>query len=218
MDLKKYAEGIPSLGSGGITIKDLIKKYASKLSDSDNVIDIGSYIGSTTGFTAAALIDKGIKATIHCFDPWMVDESLKRKMKFYNELDFNVGDDLLPVFNAYMEPFNEIKINRNKISILDARWHGPKVQLLIDDICLRKDKNDHMIKIFSPYFIPGKTIIIRLDYYFYESKKDPIYSYEKRFMELNKDVFKFIERGPQASRAAVFMYMGGEINYGVDAE
>lgn len=161
------------------------------------------------------MLAAGIKAEIHCFDPWIVDDPMRRKMDYYNGLHFNVGDDLLPVFNAYLEPFNEVSIVRHKQSILDAKWHGPKVRLVVDDICLRKDKNDHMMKTFVKHFITGETIIIRLDYYFYETKKESVYLYEKRFMEHNRNVFQFIERGPAGSRAAVFRYLGGVPDYEV---
>lgn len=216
MNYVKFAENVPSLGSGGITIKELLLKHASALSDGDVIIDIGSYLGSTTAFLAAGLLSRDIKATIHCYDPWEVDEPLRRKMQYHNGLRFNVGDDLLPVFNAYLEPFNKVQIIRHKQSILDARWHGPKIRLVVDDICSRKDKNDHLMQTFGKYFIPGETIIVRLDYFFYETKPESVFSYEKRFMEHNRKVFEFIQRGPMVSRAAVFKYLGGTPDYEVE--
>ena len=216
MNYLTFAENVPSLGSGGIAVKELLIKHASALSDGDVIIDIGSYLGSTTAFLSAGLLSRNVKATIHCYDPWEVDELLRRKMDYYNGLHFNVGDDLLPVFDAYLAPFDEVNIIRHKQSILDARWHGPKIRLVVDDICIRKDKNDHMMKTFIKYFIPGETIIIRLDYYFYETKSESVFSYEKRFMEHNRDVFEFVQRGPKESRAAVFKYLGGTPDYEVE--
>lgn len=216
MNYRQYAEQIPSLGHGGITTKDIIRKYVGALKDNDVIIDIGSYLGSTTAIAAAELIEKNINAEIHCYDPWIVDENLRHKMAFHNNIKLNTGEDLLPIFSAYLEIFNQIKIHKHKQSILDAKWHGPKIALVIDDICNRKNKNDHFMKKFSHSFIENETIIIRMDYFFYETHKDVAFTYQKRFMDLNNSVFQFTERGPAESRAAIFKYIGGPINYEVE--
>lgn len=216
MNYRQMAELVPSLGAGGLAAKSTIRKYASALSDGAVVVDIGSYLGSTVALAAAELIERGIKAKIHCFDPWITDDELSRKMRFYNGIRLEPGENIQPLFDVYMEPFaREIDIIRHRQSILEARWNGPKIRLLIDDICDGKIKNDQMMKTFSPWFIPGETIIMHLDYYFFETKKGAFFRYQKQFMERNESVFHFLERGPKESRVSVFQYIGGEIDYGV---
>ena len=75
--------------------------------------------------------------------------------------------------------------------------------------CNTKPLLHKMIRVMQPHLVKNRSIIIVMDYYFYEDSNKPDLFYQKNFYEANKKSFRFIER-IDGSKAAVFKYIGGK--------
>jgi hypothetical protein len=221
MDIKElitYADKIPELGPGGKSIKDYLIKYAGNVSSGHNIIDIGPYMGSTSSYLSIGVIKSGNDVKIHAYDLWVLYHDMNKKAKRFNGFKFNDDYHFDKLYDKNVKPFKKY-IKTHKCDCLDIEWQGGRVGLLVDDIGNGKNRTDHIMKTFSPYFITGKTCIFYMDYYYYKEKaKDhPLSLYQRDFMKANKKVFTLIEK-PKNSRTAIFRYEGGKINYDVDGD
>jgi hypothetical protein len=68
--------------------------------------------------------------------------------------------------------------------ILDVYWKGEKIEIFFNDISKTQKINDHVVKTFFPYFIPGHTILVQQDYVYFHQY------YIAITMELLKEYFE----------------------------
>lgn len=214
-NLRHYIDLIPSLGHGGKSIGNFLIDSAMNSRDYTDIIDLGPWLGSTTAHLAygVTLSEKKKDIRIISYDRWIATQTYKKRAKVHHDIEYELDQDLLPIFKENIAPFKKM-VKPKQGDIIECKYKSDRsVELLIDDCCTGKDYHDHMMKTFSPYFVAGKTILVLMDYCFYEKKPDAGYlHYQKDFMNENKTVFMplFKIRG---SMAAVFRYMGGEISY-----
>jgi hypothetical protein len=211
------AKRIPELGHGGKTIAKYLLKYASLIDKENDIVEVGPWFGSSTAFISIGLMQsKNKKSTIHCFDKWDIDRDYKKKMDKRYKDNLELGD-AKKYFVEYMKPY-KAKLKTYKGKIQDVKkYDGKNIELLVDDICFGKEKNDSMFKLFSGSFITNKTVIILMDYYYYLAGGEydnPEMRYQKRFMRENEIIFEPISKTKQGT-AQIFRYMGGKINYEV---
>jgi hypothetical protein len=208
-DYEQIASQIPSLGVGGITISRELMEYASKVKQENAIVELGPWLGSATSYLSIGSMF-GNNAIIHSYDMWIASETYRHRAKYRNDLSLQLNEDLQPYFMKNLEGFKNIV--PHKMSIFDINWDGTRVELLIVDMGNGKKHTDQVFEVFKNYFIPGKTIIFLMDYYFYTSRKALAYHYQKDLMEANYKSFQLYER-PRRSRTAIFRYLGGEIRY-----
>ena len=212
--IRDYSYRIPELGYGGKTIGNDLIEYASKIPSGFSIVDIGPYLGSTTIHLGAGVNKSGNDVIIHAYDRWIMDDGMDTKAKKFNGIDFNHGQDVLDIYRKNINPIKDIVII-HPCNILDASYSGRPVMLLVDDICNGKQRTDTMMKIFSPFFVAGKTVVCMMDFYYHEHKKGmKLLRYQYDFMVSNKKVFRFIKK-IKNSMTAVFVFEGGDINYNV---
>jgi len=188
---------IPSLGSGGESARETITKYAKKVKEGV-VVDIGSYLGSTTNILAVA------DRRIHSIDKWELTDELKRKAKKYNGIDIEDDDDFFLRFYKNTAAIrHRLVIHRS--DVLEMYWDADiKIGLYLDDFGCTYEQTEKKMNIFKGAFIPNETYLIMMDYYFGESHGGK-YKGQEEYFAKDKD-FKFIERG--GGKSAVFKYLG----------
>jgi hypothetical protein len=217
-ELISHADNIPDLGYGGKTVKDDLMYYSSKVKSDRNIIDIAPCFGSTTAYIHCGLEKSGRSLiSVYSFDMWeLQNDEYKNKAKKYCNVELNSSDDFYNEYLKNIKPYGQTNVIRG--DILKQSWNSDnKIGLFINDIGASKEYTDKIFQIFSPAFVKNETIIMMMDYYFYESKHhtEKQYLYQKKFMEKNKNVFDFIKK-VEKSKCAIYKYLGGEINYEVE--
>ena len=220
--LIKIADKIPCLGCGGKAVKNDLIYYASEVKDGMAIVETGPWHGSATAYILIGLNGKQNK--VYCYDLWKIDEVFKKRAQHHHGIQYRKGQNLLPIFMKNIKPFDNGNIIPIRENVLDIKWSGDPIGLVVDDISSGKLKFDHTMKEFSKGFVSGETIIFLMDHFFYESRKNPdkfpFYHYQKKIMELNDKVFTFIKRpeygagrGHRKSKCGIYRYEGGEIKY-----
>jgi hypothetical protein len=214
--LKKYAAAIPDLGQGGKTIRATLTMAATLSPNDSSIIDIAPYLGSTTAYLGLGANLSGNKITIHSVDKWLTDKDyLEKAIKYHPEITFYMNEDIQPRWDKNINPFRSknCSIIGTKTDVIDWKPKVKNISVYVDDICHSKIQNNYVIKYFSPYFIPNKTVLFLMDYYFYERNK-PECQYQHNFMTHNKKAFCHIGRIGK-TQTAVFIYLGGKITYDI---
>jgi hypothetical protein len=208
--LMELASKVPELGGGGKKIGDTLLTAAKNVENGQAIIEIGSYLGSATAFLCAGVKYSERDVEIHCYDKWQADETYKERAKKHNNLNFYLGQDLRPFFLENIDPI-KIPVDTYKEDFGKVKkWESKrKIGLLVHDAGCELSIMQNILKLFRRSFIKDKTLLILMDYYFYERKKEPEFKIQKAFMEKHKDTFMFI-RKIKNSRAAIFMYTGND--------
>lgn len=218
-ELKKHADSIPDLGYGGKTYADDLMARAYVTKPDRIILELAPYIGSASAYICLGLTQNPNKDKIklHTYDLWEIDKEYMRKAEKYNGLKWTAKDNMLDIYMENLKPFKGIDIIPHKQDVFKLEYWNPesKIAMFIDDIGAAKWSTDFKFKLFSPAFIPDETIIFMADYYFCESHPAKEFQYQQKFFNANKNVFEFIKKVP-GSKCAIFKYLGGEINYGVE--
>jgi len=217
-DLVTYANKVPQLAHGGRSIQEDLIDAAYRVESGDCIIDLGSYLGSSVLFEAVGIGISKSDVKIYAYDRWKLDDGMNRKAKNHLGKFYKDGTDFKWAFLEKIKPVKHLVVPV-QAHVLDISWEGGKIGLYVDDIGVGKMRVDHLMKTFSPYFIPGKTILFICDYYNYEkSPRTKEHSfYQSKFFNKNDKVFKFIKR-VKGSITAMFLYLGCEIDYNVEGE
>ena len=217
-DRIEQVKKIPSLGIGGLFVAKQLMKYAMEARDGEAIIDIGSWLGSTIGFMLSVIEQYGIDVQIHSYDRWIADATFQKRAKDYHGIDFELNQDLLPVMMKNLSMFKTDKVIPHQGRFTE-QYYGDnrRIALIVDDICTYKVMTDHLFDTFEDYLIPGRTVIMMLDYYWYQTRMETCRVYQRDAMKLNQDagIFSFVER-PEGSMCSVWKYVGGKIIRGPD--
>jgi len=203
--LEKYAERIPSMGGTqiGSYIQDAVKNTPSNSA----IVEVGTWLGAGTAQICIGLIKAKQRRKIYCYDRFVLTASQKIKAAKYK---VDIKGDTLKYVKKTLNVFN-MPIVYNKGDYRQIGYKGGKIGLYIDDASKREKSFDYVMKEFFPHFIPGKTIIIMMDYFFFEHREGDEglkYQYEKMH---NDKRFEFIERAGNTV-CAIFRYRGSDEN------
>lgn len=199
--LRETADSIPSLGVGK-GIGSYLERYASKAPHC--IVEIGAWMGSNSAHIQIGRLLGAHGAKHHVFDPFSAEGVNAEKAKKYHGIEFNHKDDLIDIYKRNMARFG-LPVIIHRESAFEGTWMYGQIDLFVDDFGCDKYQMRKKIKRFYPYFIPGKTIIIMVDYYFYETHGGSRYQYQRQLVKKNPGIFNFIERAGK-SKAAVFLY------------
>jgi hypothetical protein len=204
---------IPSLGIGGLAVYNELIKYSQLAGDGESIIDIGSWLGSTVGFLLAGLEQSGKDVQIHSYDRWIADAVFKKRAEDYHGISFELDQNILPTMMYNLSMFKTDKVIPHQGKFKDSGYDSERrIALVVDDICTYKTMTDHMFDIFEKQFIPTRTIVMMLDYFWFETRPEPLRKYQKECMKLNSNagIFDYVGR-PKGSMCSIWRYMGGKI-------
>jgi hypothetical protein len=199
MTLKK----IPSMG--GTEIGEYLQHYAGIVKADECIVEVGSWFGAGTYQLCQGAIKNRKYNQIFCFDQWTARKTEIEKAEKAGII-LKSGENILPYVQKNLSEFKnalDIEYYRGKIQSI-KEFKGPKIGLYVDDAAKRKDNFDHVMKIFKPHFSKG-CILILMDFYYFEHKKDDGLRYQINYMTGNKE-FEFVKRIPN-SVAAVYRYV-----------
>lgn len=204
-DLHAYAKTFPS--QGGVEIGPWLEKYASEVPLGSAIVEVGCWLGAGTAHLALGAMESG--AAIHCFDRWTATVEEVRKAKEFG-VSLIEGEDYLPRVERMLQSFDcEIHYRQGNLKDKDLSWSGPPIGLYVDDATKVEELWLHAMKVFKPHFIPGKTILVLMDYWFFETHGSR-YAAQQRYMAEHADQFEMVEERLGETTAAVFRFKDGE--------
>jgi hypothetical protein len=136
------------------------------------VVQLGCWMGSSTVCLAEGLVEnpRFSGRALQVFDsftwePWMrayAPRSLRGSRALKN------GDSFMEMFREYCLPFKKIikphrqllKTENERTLIPALRWNKRPVEIMIYDFGQDYDSIRRAWEIFSPWFIPGKTVVV----------------------------------------------------------
>lgn len=197
---------IPSMGGSALS-KGLIK-YASNASDYTAIVLLGTWLGADTLPLILGVEKSGRDVEVHSYDWFEIHgNEVDKAAKFGVHLEEN--QDTLPLVKEYLSGHDSVKTFLHKGEIINQSWMGRRISMYIDDACKYKETFIPALKIFAPFWIPGETIVILRDFYFYlQRPNDEKLTFQKDFIQSQGDSFRFIS-GSKKLCTAVFRYMGG---------
>lgn len=203
-ELRQIARALPS--QGGAEIGAYLERYAADVPQVSAIVEVGSWLGAGTAHLALGAMQSG--AAIYVYDRFFCanDEERDKAARFGVKL--KVGEDTLPRVMESLEPFHA-PIHYIKGSVKESTFHWDKgaIGLYVDDLTKTDPIWLPVIKRVRPQFIPGKTILVLMDFHFDETAGDK-YGAQKRYMAANKKHFEQLEDRIGGTTTAVFRYLG----------
>lgn len=149
----------------GETLKDLAAEVASNHS----IVEVGTWLGGGTGWLAqgAARAEKAVQ--VHTFDQFEARPDEVRKAS-KGQIEMQIGTDTLPVVRDLLASFDGA-ITFHKGDLVSAEWNGGPIGLYVDDAAKTPTLFYHALATFAPHWVPGETVIVLLDYRFWETLK-----------------------------------------------
>lgn len=124
------------------------------------VVDLGSFLGSSTVALAAGLADRadGL-GHVHAYDLFKVsrDEETQRI------LGKKEGDSFLEDFRETIRGYED-RVSIHAGDIKQFPWNGDPIEILFVDLAKSWEMNEYIVQAFYPYLIPGRSIIVHQDF------------------------------------------------------
>lgn len=201
MDLRSYAKTFPS--QGGAEIGEWLEAYASVVPKGLAIVELGCWLGAGTAQLALGAQESG--APIHVYDRWMASTKEVLKAHTYG-VELPLGGNTLPRVEQALEPFGvDITYHRGDLRL--AQWYGGPIGLYVDDATKIETIWRRAMDVFGPHFVSHETILVLMDYYFFEKAGDA-YAAQKRYMAEHVDSFELLAERMGGTTAAIFRFLG----------
>ena len=194
---------IPSMG--GREIGDVLRFWAAKAKRGEAIVELGCWLGAGTAQMAAAIVGKDVE--LHSYDRFRTSTSEKAKAA-REGVELEVGQDTMAWVAERLSPIGaRVFLHKGKISA--AKWKGRRIALHVDDACKQEGTFIDALRKFSPFWIPGRTVVVLMDYwYFLKKPEHPWLKFQHSFVSARPEMFRQIWILKELCCAA-FVYRGG---------
>lgn len=206
-ELEAYAATIPS--KGGTKLGPRLRKIVASLPDNTAIVEVGTWLGAGTAQLALGVLESKKQISIHCYDNWQATkiEAQKAHDKSNGTLEITAGQDTLPVVKRYLEPFSAVPIHFHKGNIINAHWAAKQnIGLYIDDAAKKARTFRHMLRTFGPYWVPGETTLVLMDYWYFQKKADSSFRFQHDWMTQRAQHFSYVEERIEGGSTAILKY------------
>lgn len=203
MNLEEHIKSIPSMG--GYQIASYLKEAVRTIQEGRTIVEVGCWLGAGTAQLAMEVSESNKNIEIHCYDQWEASETEVEKAQRLTGLSLKAGQDTLPVVKEFLSPF-EVNIHYHKGDILKAKWIGNPIGLYIDDAAKRPKAFEYVLKTFGPYWIPGETIIVLMDYHYWKKNPNPELKCQYNFINKYPDHFELLHDSINKASPSIFKY------------
>jgi hypothetical protein len=192
-ELEQRANQIPSMG--GTELGAALRQAARETPPDTAIVEVGTWLGAGTAQLALGLRERSQVGgvSIHCFDRWQATDPEVGKALRMKNLTLRAGEDTLPWVMKTLQPF-AVPIFFHKGDFRRAAWSGGQISVYVDDAAKTAPKFLHVLKTFGPHWIPGKTIVVLMDFRFWQQSGADKHECQKRFIERFADHFVLLER------------------------
>lgn len=178
---------VPSMG--GSEIGEFLRRNAADVSAPRAIVEIGTWLGAGTLHLARGAVGRDDAPAIHSYDIFHASESEVRRAARQG-LNLEIGGDTRPLVKSWIDPIGA-DVTLHKGDILKARWDGPEIGLYVDDAAKTPTLFYHVLDTFAPFWIPGETLVVLMDYGFWKKYKD---RRSRKRMRVQQDL---VEANPQ---------------------
>lgn len=196
-------------GMGGDKVGKLLKPYIRDIPAYNSaIVELGTWCGSCTiHLIHAVLENKQRNIEIHGYDDFIIKGNEVDKAKKYG-VNFRENQNILPVVRNWLEKPG-VKLYLHQGDIVKKKWSGKPIYMYIDDALKYEENFIKALKIFSPSWVAGKTIIVLMDYFFYLKRPtDKALEFQKNFVESHNGVFEKQYENRKLG-TGIFLYKGG---------
>jgi len=207
-----YADSIPSMG--GKEIRKELFDRVKDLPESTSIVELGTWLGAGTAQLALALMYYNKSNPIYSYDKFIVSGRQPEKASV-NGWNLAPKED---VYNKVRHTLKEFPVNitLRQCDLSKAEYKDEKIGLFVMDAAKKKDPFISSLKVFYPYFIPGETICIFMDYYLWKKNGEEKHKFQYYFINEHKDNFEYLKDIDTTyntkeghEEGAVFKYLGG---------
>lgn len=210
MDDDVIPEGIRKIPSmGGREIGRYLREWAATVKDGQAIVELGSWLGAGTAQLALGVKQSKRHVKVFAFDRFTANAGEAGKAAHHGVM-VKPGESTLDTIKEMLtdDLIRYIEFIRGEIT--KAKWAGLPIALYVDDACKRKKEFIKALRTFGGSFIPGKTIIVLMDYWYFERyPADLGLRYQHEFVVRNPKTFKTINGRLPGTSASAFLYLGG---------
>ena len=203
-ELEKRAALFPSMG--GKEIGPFLRGLARNAPVNTAIVEVGSWLGAGTAQLALGLRERAAdqSATVHTYDRWIATKPEAEKAAQKANIRFSPNQDTLPWVMEALRPFGVgIKFIKGDIAVVE--WAGGPISVYVDDAAKAPARFFHVLRTFGPAWIPGVTVLVLMDYHYWEKTGSEEHKCQKYFIDAHPEHFTQIEDFRRASNAA-FVY------------
>jgi hypothetical protein len=188
------------------TAAAILRDLGSRLSDGDTVVEQGVWLGASMQEVIHGAAGKSI--TTIGYDRFSASSSEVEKAGNQG-VKLTSGQDTLPIVQKNLPSTKLFKIK----DIKDSTYQGGPIALYIDDANKQEDRFLIAMHKFTPWFIPGKTVLALMDYWYFKSfpedspKRKPM-EVQHRYMKDKLSVFRPLTSAYPAASLQTFLYLG----------
>lgn len=205
IDLNAAAEAIPSMA--GRKLGPALRRAAREAPSGTAIVEVGSWLGAGTAQLALGIRERErADVTLHCFDRWQARPTEIAKAARQG-LRLAPLEDTLPRVRQALQPF-EVPIHYHQGDLLQARWDGEPISVYVDDAAKELPAFCHSLATFAPSWIPGRTVVMLMDFHQWKKTGQPEHAFQRHFVEAAGDCFEPlpIEGRRRTTALAIFRY------------
>lgn len=202
--LERIAALFPSMGGKEIGL--FLRGLARIAPSNTAIVEVGSWLGAGTAQLALGLRERGAdqSVAICTYDRWVATKPEIEKARQKANIRFSPNQDTLPWVMQALHPFG-VGIKFIKGDILAADWAGGPISVYIDDAAKQPARFFHVLRTFGPSWIPGVTMLVLMDFHYWEKTGSEEHKCQKFFIDAYPEHFTQVEDFRRGSNAA-FVY------------
>jgi hypothetical protein len=127
------------------------------------IVDLGAFAGGSTARLAEGLARAGRPGLVHAYDRFTADADNRARHLYPSGIPRQADDDILPLVHRILAPWDQ-HVTFHVGDILDKRWTGEPVELLVVDLAKTAAAADHVAQEFFPALIPGRSVVVHQDF------------------------------------------------------
>ena len=151
-----------------------------------SIVEVGCWLGAGTAQLALGLREREREGRVllHCFDRWQA-QSVEIVKAAQKGVSVSVLENTLPRVQRTLEPF-EVPIQFHQGDLMHARWEGSPISVYVDDASKTLPLFYHSLATFAPFWIPGETVILLMDFHLWEKTGVATHQCQQRFVEAGR--------------------------------
>ena len=209
MILTGIVDAIPEMG--GRKIGPYLQHWAREVGPDRSIVELGVWLGAGTAQLATGALD-GHRPTVWGYDRFCAQTTEVVKAQAQG-VSIRRHQDTQPVVSNILTARGlRQQVALVKGIIPPATFEGKPIGLHVDDACKREGRFLGALAVFGPHWIPGETVVVLMDYWYFEKKpKNDGLRFQHDWMQTHKECFDVVlDRLPNTASVAAFRYRGGE--------
>ena len=186
-------------------VHDYLKTLGRHWSGSGVAVELGCWLGATTRALLDGLEEAGYDCLYHAYDRWRADKDQVPKAAAQG-VRLHDAQDLSVLFAQNVASFL-VRIHQGEIAQTIVDYSGGPIEICLLDAPKTDPILTSCMETLSRHFIPGKTVVGFLDYYFYKDHPErselaaPV-----RFVEARAESYEKIMEWPGECSCAFFKF------------